>query len=86
MRLPSIGIDPATLPDIAHYRSHGIDRITAWCLTRFCCHQAALTFEELAAHGAGETTKLLAAPWIAKSSLSLPVSMPALSMLGPVLN
>jgi hypothetical protein len=41
-------------------RSHGIDRITAWCLTPFCCHQAKLTFEELAAHGANEGTKLLA--------------------------
>jgi hypothetical protein len=51
-------IDPDSLPDIAHYRSHGIDRVTAW--TPFCCHQAKLTFEELAAHGAGETTKLLA--------------------------
>jgi hypothetical protein len=54
------GIDPASLRDLAHYRRHGIDRITAWCLTPFCCHQAKLTFEQLAAHGAGETTKLLA--------------------------
>jgi len=53
-------IDPVSLPDLAHYRSHGIDRITAWCLTPFCCHQAVLTFEELAAHGADEATKLLA--------------------------
>ena len=29
----------ASLPDIAHYRGHGINRITAWCLTPFCCHQ-----------------------------------------------
>ncbi len=57
--LPS-GIDPASLPDIAHYRGHGINRITAWCLTPFCCHQAKLTFEELSAHGASETTKLIA--------------------------
>ncbi len=53
-------IDPVSLPDLAHYRSHGIDRITAWCLTPFCCHQAVLPFEELAAHGADEATKLLA--------------------------
>jgi hypothetical protein len=53
------GIVPASLPDIAHYRSHGIDRITAWCLTPCCCHQAVLTFDELAAHGADETTMLL---------------------------
>ena len=53
-------IDPASLPDIAHYRSHGIDRITAWFLTPFCSHRAKVTFEELAAHGAGETMKLLA--------------------------
>jgi len=59
MRLPT-GIDSASLPDIAHYRSHGIDRITAWCLTPFCSHQAKLTFEQLLAHGARETTKLLA--------------------------
>jgi hypothetical protein len=59
MRLPT-GIDPASLPDIAHYWSHGIDRITAWCLTPFCCHQSVLTFDELEADGAGETTKLLA--------------------------
>jgi hypothetical protein len=50
----------AGLPDIAHYRSHGIDRITTWCLTPFCCHQAKPTFEELAGHGARETRKLLA--------------------------
>jgi len=54
------GIDPNSLPDFAHYKGHGIDRITAWCLTPFCCHQARLTFEALAAHGAVETTKLLA--------------------------
>ena len=59
MRLPT-GIDPASLPDIAHYRSHGIDRITAWCLTAFRCHQSVLTFDELEAHGARETTKLMA--------------------------
>jgi hypothetical protein len=27
------GIDPNSLPDFAHYQGHGIDRITAWCLT-----------------------------------------------------
>jgi hypothetical protein len=54
------GINPASLPDIAHYRGHGIDRITAWCLTPFCYHQGKVTFDELAAHGAGDTTKLLA--------------------------
>jgi len=53
-------LDPAILPDLAHYRSHGIDRITAWCLTPFCDHQGTVTFDDLAAHGAGETTKLLA--------------------------
>ncbi len=53
-------IDPASLPDIAHYRSHGIDRITAWCLTPFCCHQGTVTFDDLTAPDAGEATKLLA--------------------------
>src|SRR6266567_8811936 len=55
-----VRIDTTSLPDIGHYRSHGIDRITAWCLTPFCCHQGTVTFDELAAHGAGEMTKLLA--------------------------
>jgi hypothetical protein len=54
------GIDPASLPDIAHYRRHGIDRITAWCLAPFCRHQGTVTFAELATHGASERTKLLA--------------------------
>ena len=53
-------IDPDTLPDLAHYRGHGIDRIRAWCLTPFCCHKGALTFEQLTAYGARDTTKLLA--------------------------
>jgi hypothetical protein len=59
--MPSMptGIDPASLPNIDHCRSHGIDRITVWCLTPFCCHQGMVTFEAFAAHGAGETTKLL---------------------------
>jgi hypothetical protein len=30
------------------------------CLTPFCCHQGTITFDELAAHGVSETTKLLA--------------------------
>jgi hypothetical protein len=34
MPLPT-GIDPASLPDLAHYRSQGIDRIVARCLTPF---------------------------------------------------
>jgi hypothetical protein len=58
-RLPK-GVDPNSLPDLAHYRGHGIDRITAWCLAPFCCHQATVTFDELTAHGVGEATKLLA--------------------------
>jgi hypothetical protein len=27
---------PTTLADLANYRSHGIDRITAWCLIPLC--------------------------------------------------
>jgi len=50
---------PESLPDIAHYRSHGINRITAWCLTPFCFHQSKITFERLARYGVRETTKLL---------------------------
>ncbi len=59
--MPSMptGIDPASLSNIDHCRSHGIDRITVWCLTPFCCHQGMVTFEAFAAHGAGETTKFL---------------------------
>jgi hypothetical protein len=45
MRGRPTSIDPASLLDIAHYRSHGIDRITAWCLTPFCCHQGVVTFD-----------------------------------------
>jgi hypothetical protein len=56
-RLPK-GIDPSSLPDLAHYRGHGIDRVTAWCLTPFCFHQNTLSFGELAAYGARDTTKL----------------------------
>jgi hypothetical protein len=50
---PPPGTNPTSLPDIAHYRSHGIDRITAWCLTPFCCHQGMVTFDELAAQRSG---------------------------------
>ena len=56
-RLPE-GIDPNLLPDLAHYRGHGIDRVTAWCLTPLCFHQAVLTFADLATHGARETATL----------------------------
>jgi hypothetical protein len=56
-RLPK-GIDPKSLPDLAHYRGHGIDRVTVWCLTRLCFHQARLTFADLATHGVCETTTL----------------------------
>jgi hypothetical protein len=56
-RLPK-GIDPSFLPDLAHYRGHGIDRVTAWCLTPLCHHQETLSFGELAAYGASDTTKL----------------------------
>ncbi len=30
MRSLPKGIDPADLPDLAHYRGHGIDRINGW--------------------------------------------------------
>jgi hypothetical protein len=30
MRSLRKGIDPADLPDLAHYRGHGIDRINGW--------------------------------------------------------
>jgi hypothetical protein len=49
MRQSPKGIDANSLPDLGHYRSQGIDRIIAWCLTPFCCHQGPGTFEELAA-------------------------------------
>ena len=58
MRSLPKGIDAADLPDLAHYRGHGIDRINAWCLTPLCHHQASLTFDELRALGAREGTKL----------------------------
>jgi hypothetical protein len=48
-RLPK-GVDPNSLPDLAHYRGHGVDRITAWCLTPLCFHQARLTFADLKRH------------------------------------
>ena len=48
-RLPK-GVDASSLPDLAHYRGHGIDRLTAWCLTPLCCHQGTVTFVELAAY------------------------------------
>src|SRR5262249_4077718 len=56
-RLPK-GVDPNSLPDLAHYRGHGIDRVTAWCLTPFCFHQARVTFADLARHGAVDRTAL----------------------------
>ncbi len=49
MRALPKGINQAELPDLAHYRGHGIDRINAWCLTPLCHHRAALTFERLQA-------------------------------------
>jgi len=58
MRQLPKGVDPNSLPDLAHYRGHGIDRVTAWCLTPLCCHQARLTFADLAKHGARDTTSL----------------------------
>ncbi len=36
MRWLPKGLDPNSLPDLAHYRAHGIDRVTAWCLTPLC--------------------------------------------------
>jgi hypothetical protein len=56
-RLPK-GVDPKSLPDLAHYRGHGIERITVWCHTPLCFHQSPLTFADLAAHGARDTTTL----------------------------
>jgi hypothetical protein len=44
---PPKGIDPSSLPDLAHYKGHGIDRVTAWCLTPLCHHQRTLSFGEL---------------------------------------
>src|ERR1700674_4242079 len=58
MRALPKGIDPADLPDLAHYRGHGVDRINAWCLTPLCHHQAALTFDQLREHGAKDSSKL----------------------------
>ena len=55
MRQLPKGVDPNLLPDLAHYRGHGIGCIVAWCLTPGGCHRAPLTFEELAAHGASDT-------------------------------
>ena len=57
-RLPK-GVDWSALPDLAHYRAQGIDRLRAWCLTPLCFHQAKVTFDELARYGARDTTKLL---------------------------
>jgi hypothetical protein len=51
-------VDPKFLPDLAHHREHGIDRVTAWCLMPLCFHQAPLTFADLATHGARDTTTL----------------------------
>ena len=53
------GVDPQMLPDLAHYRQQGIDRLTEWCLTPLCFHQGKVTFDELARYGARDTTKLL---------------------------
>ena len=57
-KLPK-GVDPQMLPDLAHYRQQGIDRLTAWCLTPLCFHQGKVTFDELARYGARDITKLL---------------------------
>jgi hypothetical protein len=46
MRQLPKGIDPNSLPDLAYHRGHGIDRVTAWCLTPFCYHQKTLSFGE----------------------------------------
>jgi hypothetical protein len=58
MRSLPKGIDPNCLPDIAHHRGHGIDRVRVWCLTRQCFHQAHVTFADLATYGGRETTTL----------------------------
>ena len=57
-KLPK-GVDPKTLPDLAHYQQQGIDRLNTWCLTPLCFHQGKITFDELACYGARDTTKLL---------------------------
>jgi hypothetical protein len=46
-RIPK-GVDPKPLPDLAHYRGHGIDRVTVWCLTPLCWRKVRLTFADLA--------------------------------------
>src|SRR6266480_4917325 len=34
---------PRVAPGLADYRGHGIERITAWCLTPFRCRQGTVT-------------------------------------------
>src|SRR5262245_10181338 len=49
---------PPALPNLDHYRGHGIDRARAWCSARGCIHEGVVTFAELEAHGASGSTKL----------------------------
>jgi len=58
-RLPK-GVDTNSLPDLAHYRGHGHRPAHRPVPDAILLAQRTVTFEELTAHGARETTKLLA--------------------------
>src|SRR3954463_10448578 len=48
MRKLPAGITNESLPDLGHYRAHGIDRMRAWCHGPMCWHEALLTFDAVA--------------------------------------
>src|SRR2546422_765216 len=58
MRKLPAGITHESLPDLGHYRGHRIDRMRVWCHAPMCSHEARLSFDELAAFGATDRTKL----------------------------
>src|ERR1700730_1970140 len=58
MRSLPKGTDTADLPDMAHFRGHGIDRSTVCCHSPLCGHQHGLTFDDLAIYGVNDVTKL----------------------------
>ena len=56
-RLPK-GIEPHSLPDVAHFKGHGIEGVKVWCHTPLCYHQRIFSFSELERYGVRDTTRV----------------------------
>ena len=47
------------LPDLAHFRSHGLDRLLVYCSARDCWHEGTVTFAELTRRSIPETATVV---------------------------